>query len=415
MAATDLNLVAIGGLLRRLYPYKTVINSAARENPFFTMVRKNTEGGGEAIVVPFQTGSGASNSADFATAQAGQAPSANKFLLTGTTIHSVVTIQRDAIRAAKNSAAALQDAVKFAADRKLTTLVNDLGSLCFGAGTGLIASAVSVTSGVATFSDPMLVSKFQIGQKLFAATSDGGALAGAPDPAYVIKKDVGAGTVTVSTTLGGAAGQPGSWTGSYTFLHGAGNTGGAVFKGMAAWVPTTAPTGGDSFGGLDRSTIGSDAYGLAINVAGKPMKEALVYGATLLTANGGSPTHVFANPMDVGNLVNTLADLAMYEAIETPTATVGLQAVRVVVPTGNGKILVVADRSVPIAQPYMIRLEDWEFVSVGDAPGPADPLNGDVINVRDTADSVDARYCAGLAALICKNPAWQGVLKNFGQ
>ena len=80
-----------------------------------------------------------------------------------------------------------------------------------------------------------------------ATGSTGGAIG------YVVGVDTGAGTVTVSPTLQGAAGTPSNWSTSFPYLGRVGDTSFATnglnsanmlcIAGLGAWIPSVAPGG----------------------------------------------------------------------------------------------------------------------------------------------------------------------------
>jgi hypothetical protein len=125
--------------------------------------------------------------------------------------------------------------------------------------------AGSITAGVITLDNLGMVYQFSVNMALYSwsvsgstATQSTGAAVG-----YVIAVDTGAGTVTVSPTQQGAAGTPSGWSTAFPYLGRAGDTNFATnglmsanmlcIAGLGAWLPSTAPSGSDSFFGVNRS------------------------------------------------------------------------------------------------------------------------------------------------------------------
>ena len=126
-------------------------------------------------------------------------------------------------------------------------------------GAGSIAAGVITLDNlgqVYQFSVNMALNSFSIAGQT-ATQSTGGAIG------YVIAVDTGAGTVTVSPTLQGAAGTPSGWSTAFPYL---GRVGDTLFStnglnsanmlciaGLGAWIPSVAPGPSDSFFTQNRS------------------------------------------------------------------------------------------------------------------------------------------------------------------
>lgn len=401
---------AMEGLLKRLYPFNRIMDLSARKNPFFNMVKKNSNGGGEAISVPLQV-TGASNfTPTFSVAQGNPSiPQVKKFLFTGVTNFGLVEVQGDTLRSAKGDAQAIMNVVKLAGDRQLSGFTNRLGTLCMATGNGELGTMTAISSGVITLASKAEVSRFPIGTVLQAADAN---FANPPAAlGYVISSDVGASTITISDTAGGSAATPTGWSTSYPKLCQYGARGGE-FKGVGAWVPSTAPTGGDSFGGLDRSLYGSVASGIRFSGSGLPMKSALIQCAELAVNEGASPEYAFVNPTDYASLVDSLGTYVRYNTVKPFDATVSFEGV--VVATSDGSVTVLADRSVNKGTCYLLDMNTWELFSAGQIISPADAIGGQFWRMRDGYDLFEGRWCSPLAQLTCTAPGWNSVITSFG-
>ena len=60
-------------------------------------------------------------------------------------------------------------------------------------------------------------------------------------------------------------------------------------SGLAAWIPSVAPTVGDNFYGVDRSIDSTRLAGVRYNGSAESIEEALVDASNLLAREGGKP------------------------------------------------------------------------------------------------------------------------------
>ena len=68
---------------------------------------------------------------------------------------------------------------------------------------------------------------------------------------------------------------------------------GLKLSGMEDWIPEVAPTSGDSFFGVDRSSDVTRLAGIRKDGSALPIEEALIDAAARVGREGGKPDHVF--------------------------------------------------------------------------------------------------------------------------
>lgn len=406
MATTTATLIA--GLLKRKYTSGVIADMCARKNPAITIVSKDTCGG-EYTVQPLNYVNGANASFTFSTSQTyGGGPKVTKFLIPGKTIHDVVNVDNEVIRATRGNAVAFEKAIDFAAKRGMTSMMNKLGTFFFGSGSGTLGTYSAISTGVITLSDPSSVSKFDIDQVLQSSSSETAAAVSALG--YVIAKDVGAGTITISDSAGGSAATPSGWSTSYPYLFQYGDFHHGV-PGVAGFIPSTAPSVSESFLGIDRS-VDSNLSGIRYSGAGLPIKEALTNCIEILTSNGANPDYIFVNPRDWSAFDNQLGDAVRYTEVKG-TANVGWTAITV---SGSGGVVkVVGDRNVPLHTGYPLQTDTWTFYSASgsDLVVAGDPM-GQMTHLRDAADQTEIRLACELACVGCSAPGWNAVITNLG-
>ena len=411
---------SVSGIVKRVYTKQALIDLQLLDNPFLAFVNKEpSHGMGESIQQPIWYGDGSNSSADFSITQTnGDSPQVVQFGLKGKTIHGVIQISLDTVRATMNDEGRFVKAVEFASTNKLRELKNRIGELCWGDGTGLIGSFSAISSGVITLSDPFSVNKYQKNQILRAFATDGTTEVTAGALGYVVAKDVGAGTITVSATAGGSAGTPTNWSTSFPQLYQYGNYGttaaNKVFIGVGGFLPAVAPSSGDSFFGVDRS-VDSGLSGLRFNAAGQDMRSALIKCVAQLHLNGSHVDTAWLNPMDWAALETSLQDQVRYVmGIKPEGASIGLTAM--VLGTPHGDLKVFSDRSVPLSTAYALDMATWHLYSTGEIPCPATAVaGGELARIRDGSDQIEVRYAGQLIALGCSAPGFNARLSNFGK
>lgn len=266
-------------------------------------------------------------------------------------------------------------------------LGNDYGFSLYGDGSGvrgtygLNGGAGSIVSGVITLDNLGMVYQFSVGMALQSFSISGltPTQSTAAALGYVVAVDTGLGTVTVSATLGGAAGVPANWSTSFPYLAQAGDvnfisnglSSANMLKwaGVAAWIPMVAPGGSDSFFGVNRSVSPSKLAGLRFNGSGESIQDALIDAVNQLAANGteaGDPDFIFINPVSYQTLVKQLTSQGVYQMIKAKVnEDVSISFKALVLPTANGEIAILQDKNVQSQTAWIITLDTWKIRSLG--------------------------------------------------
>jgi len=414
MAATY-DLTSTAAILKELYSSGMAVEQMAyTDRPFLAMLSKDEENGGKYVPLPIIVDDGAGDSMDFSTAQAAQqAAQSINFHLVGKTFHGVATLTGDAIASADSSPKSFVEAIKLAVDTRINSVANTVSTSLFGSGTGTIGKIATggITTGVITLDDPNTVVHFYKGQTLQATDTDGGTATAANG--FVIAVNRGASpTVTVSATQGGAAGTPASWSATnFPFLVTKGNLN-AQPPGLTGFLPSTAPSSGESFLGVDRSSD-SRLYGVQFDASGKNIEEALIESSARLFREGGSPDIVIANPMTVASLAKALGSKVMYIDLKGP-AGISFRAIEL--NTGKGTVRVVGDRDCSTSDMFELEMKSWKLLSNGKIPRFNTEDSGGKLEFIpvSNADSAELRIVARLVALGCNAPGHNCRLFNVG-
>jgi hypothetical protein len=361
-----LDLAAMNAALKELYSGQVVENLVYADNPFFAMVKKNTDFGGKYKPIPIITGVSQGRSSQFSYAQANQsAVQVQSFLLTRVSDYSIATIDNQTMLASRTDKMSFLEGSKLLIDGAIRSCTNSIASALFRAGTGSIgqlASSGGITAGVITLANPADVVQFEINMVLQAAATDGGTPRAALG--YVVSVDRSAGTVTVSATaMGGAAGSPSGWSNSdYLLVQGDSNL---KCSGLAAWLPATAPTSGDSFYGVDRSVDTWRLGGGRYNGSAQSIEEALIDGSSLVAREGGKPKQCITNFASWGALEKSLGSKVVYVDHKGP-AEIAFRGIRV--HGANTTIDVFPDRNCQASTAYLLSMETFALEGLGDVP-----------------------------------------------
>lgn len=343
--------------------------------------------GGKSFPVPVAYDTGAGRSAALGTAQTYQtAPQTVEFQCTRVSNYSVATLTNDFLRASASNIGAFMPAAELNVKMAFRNISNDLAHDMYSDGSGIRGSyglgSGSISSGVIVLDNLGMVYQFAVGMALVSFSVSGqtptqstGAAIG-----YVIAVDTGLGQITVSASQGGAAGTPSSWSSSFPYLAQAGDTNfisnglnsSNMLKiaGLLAWLPSSAPSGSDSFFGVNRSVSPTKLAGLRFQGgASESIQDALIDSVNQLAAQSseaGDPDYILMNPVSYQTLVKQLTSQANYVNVKHDEIDISFKAL--VLPTANGEIAILQDRNCPSQTAFVITLKSWKLRSLGKIP-----------------------------------------------
>lgn len=361
-------------------------------NPGLALLDKDeSEAGlaGKYFPVPVLSDTGAGRSANFGNAQSYQsAPVTVEFNVTRVQNYSLATLTGDFLRASAQSIGAFMPGAELNVKAAFQAIGNDLAHDVYSDGSGVRGTyglgAGSITSGVIVLDSLSQVYQFAVNMALVSFSISGLTPTQSTSAAlgYVIAVDTSLGTVTVSATQGGAAGTPTSWSSSFPYLaqvgdvnfvsNGLSSANMLKVAGFAAWIPPTAPGGGDNFFGVNRSVSPTKLAGLRFNGSGESIQDALIDGVNQLAANGneaGDPDFIFINPVSYQTLVKQLTSQGVYQMIKAKiNEEVSISFKALVLPTANGEIAILQDRNVQSQSAWIITLKTWKLRTLGKCP-----------------------------------------------
>lgn len=360
------------------------------KNPFLAICPKDeTEMGlgGKSFPIPVMYDTGAGRSANLGLAQQYQtAPQTVEFQVTRVSNYAVATLTNDFLRASAASIGAFMPGAELNVKSAFRDASNDLAHDLYGDGSGVRGTYGlgngSIAAGVIKLDNLGMVYQFGVGMALvsFAVagqtpTQSGGAALG-----FVIAVDTGLGQIKVSASQNGAAGTPSGWSASFPYLSQVGDTNFVAnglssanmlkVAGLAAWIPSVAPSGSDMFFGVNRSASPTKLAGLRFqNGQSESIQDALIDSVNQLAANSseaGDPDYILLNPVSYQTLVKQLTSQANYVNVKHDEIDISFKAL--VLPTANGEIAILQDRNCPSQTAYIITLKTWKLRSLGKVP-----------------------------------------------
>lgn len=267
--------------------------------------------------------------------------------------------------ASRTDKMAFLEGAKLVIDGAFRSATNSCASALFRSGTGSIgqiSSIGSVGTGIIQLTNVADVVQFEVNQVLQANATDGGTPRAALG--YVIAVNRSLGQITVASSgLGGSAANPSGWTTSdYLLVQGDNNL---KIKGLAAWLPTTAPTAGDSFFGVDRSQDVTRLAGIRYDGTAQSIEEAVIDASSLLAREGGKPDVMITNFATYSALEKSLGSKVQYVDLKGP-AEIAFRGI--MINGANTMIKVFPDRNCQAQTGYLLQMSSWTLNSLGDAP-----------------------------------------------
>jgi uncharacterized protein YegJ (DUF2314 family) len=387
-----------------------------KNNPALALLPKAEDFYGKYKPIPMIFGTPQGRSASFSQAQARSqltyAQTAS-MLLTRVANYSIANISNEVLLASQNNVGAFMDAAKLEMDGAIRASTNDLATSLFKSGYGEVAQIADVTNKVITLANVNDIVYFEVGMELMVVngavvTNALRALAGS-DGLIVTSIDRSLGTLTfaaanVTATI------PATTIGDWLSVRGDRQAGAYTTQalpkvaGFSAWIPTVAPSAGESFFGVDRS-VDSRLHGQVFNGAGLPIEESLIELSALIGREGGAPDYAFVNFKTYAALEKALGSKIMYVDLKV-AAAINFTGIKIY--GANGPITVLADRSVPDKKVYMLQMDSWKLNSLGKAVRILD-TDGLTWLRSQNADNLEIRI-GGYLNCSCNAPAYQGIV-----
>lgn len=425
--ATVLADVQWDALLKELYPDGLPAEIMMRKHVLMSKLRKDGEAYGEYMVIPVVYDNPAGRSADIASLLGSTGPigptKSVKFNVSLASDYAATWINELTMRKAANDRGAFVNARKFEVDGLLRQLGNSLAHALYRAGDGTVGQgngSWTITGNVITLSNRPDTKFFGIGMQIDFIENSSGAPSGAPRAlaatyrVQVTKIDEDAGTVTCALDSNGAAVT--DISSYYTSLANTdwiapvgdynanwATTGAVKVRGLAAWLPLAAPSGGESFWGVDRSVHATKLAGSRLDDSTAPAEDSIMALAEVMHERGANPDFVVVSPRQFTKISKRLNAKVEYDGAGGD-AKYGFMTFGIA--TSAGVLPVFADPDCPENRGYILTLDTWRIKHLG----LPEIVTTDGLSAlrRSGLDQIEIR-CRYYAQLVCYAPGENGV------
>ena len=395
-------------LLKRVYRDGPPAHTALQISKFLAEVRKDTAYEGEDYRVTVTIAAGSGVSADFATAKANMsATSERQFALGYRTLYSLCAIEGPAVRMSrtnKGSLARLLDHnVRNTTEKFNRALSAQITSSAGGSLTRL-TTATTVTNTYFTCAPTSHASRFEVNDYLQLASDDGtGAAPTALRTGRVRVTGVTYATGVIAVTPAISTGIVGAVNTDYVFREG---DYGKAFTGIQGWVPITAPAGGDSFKGVNRSVCENKLAGLRFVGAGRPRLETIRDALADMAMTGANPDRLYTNPRDFSCIQGELGDKS-WIALPNANPKLGHRGLSYESPAGS--LIIVSEPWIPEGYAWPLKLDTWTLHTAGECPSILNEDGTGRLHRLEGADAYELRIGA-YGELECSEPGQNGVI-----
>jgi len=395
-----LTLTSFDAFLKDYYEKRTPEQLVYKNRPLLALLKKKEKFPGRRMPIPVLTSNPQSRSADFATTQTIAAATSSRvdaFYLTRVKNYGTVTIDTEAMEASGDDEGAWLEAKTTEIDGILNTLANDTAYDLFRGGFGARGTVGSGTASPITLSVISDVHGWEVGMQFHASSTESTAVlrAGTGTVTAVNRRT---GVITFSGTITGLA------VSDVLFLSGdrqdSATPSRLKLTGLAGWCPSTAPSGGESFYGQDRS-VDSRLYGNFYNGSSEPIEDALIEAANRPAELGFGLTHYIVSYPQWSKLTKNIHDSRRYIEVKEKTTEIGFPGFTIQGPMGP--ITVLADQNCQRNTAWGLNMEYCALYTIGKAIRLIEN-DGQSLLRQSNADGVEVR--AGLKGQFgCTAPA----------
>jgi len=400
-----LDITTVTQALKEHYKPLRVQNMVYKDNPLLALMPKYTQFGGENMPIPLIYGNPQRRSADFSNGKAVSSTSSlGRFVLTRVKDYSFASITGESIKATERDSDAFLRYATMEIDGAMHSLTRSLATAMYRDGTGTIGIVSTESSGTYVLQQPEDITNFEVGMVLnvfqhqTATTTDsrfqkpdtlnpkGGDLT-------VTAVDRSAGTFTVSGTTGSP--------GNHNPILQKGDLN-AKISGLEAWIPRVLDTNNKTLFSQDRSADVSRLGGQRFDGSALPIEEALIEGASLVSREGGTPTHCFVDFKTFAKLEKALSSKVVYGEVKARDVDMGFASIALRGP--RGIINIVPDQNALPDVAWLLQLDTWSLNTLGEAPMFLDFDNNQMLR-ENSADAYEVRlgYYGNLA---CNAPGY---------
>lgn len=400
------------------------------KHPFLGMIRKNTNVGGDTCNIPIDVDDGAEGSATFSDAQTvakNTASTKKKFIFDWIEQYQIARVRNHVVRQSRKvpEQALMSAAKETEKAQKILSRKLSRGLYRSGYGEkGVIDTTTTLTTKIIVLQTASDARFFKIGDQLvFSSSLASNTLRDTGDFISVTAIDVDNGKITTDCPTDLQTSITGIATGDTIFNKGdrqnSATPARLFLPGLAAWLPDTAPSAGDSFGtnAVDRSLFVNRLAGLrypAVSTAAGPVEEILLRALAQAGDQEADIDTIFCAPGIYSDLLVALEGRKGYapaqgKVFEGQIGYTGFQ-----IDAGLSQpIKIFRDGNCPSKRAYALTLDTWELQSLGET------IQNDLLsNGKDDQQGRDIEDASGLewryvfdGMLACLDPGQNMVIK----
>jgi hypothetical protein len=396
--ATATTLSAWDNALKQYYRGKEVAKVVYDSHPLLELIPKDEKFRGKNAPIPVYYTRPQGRSATFSTAQSNATASKiGEFLLTRKTNYGVATISGEAVAASEGDRYSFLNAMTTEIDGVMRSVGDSISRSLYRDGSGAIGrvnnSSFSTTSlDLVTDLDSL---NFEVGMVLkTSGTLSGGSVRSGTLTVSAVNRDASSNQITTSANLSTGV----SSIAQNDYLYQEGDYDGMI-SGLADWIPTTAPSSGDSFFGQDRSADPTRLAGQRYDGSAGTITEALIEGSAITAREGGRPDYMFCSFADFVSIEKALNAQVQREVKQTDSIS-GYRSLEFYAP--HGVVKIVPDKDCPGGTAYLLQMNTWNLMSIGNAIQLTE-LDGNRVLRQSSDDGIEVRVHS-YAQLACDAP-----------
>ena len=393
--------------LKQYYIMNDPVNLTYQAGPAWALLNKETSAGGKNMPVPQIYANSNGGSKTFSNAQTNKSSvQGAQFLISSySKYYDVGTIDEDLISASREDRFAWVKAMTMQIDSSLRSHGQFLAMYTYLDGSGAMAQVSNVSSNTVTLQDPGNVNRFSVGMSVVSASAKFSGTA-PTNTQLVTAVNEDAGTVTFNTL---PASTTNNW---YLFRDGdyVTNGIGSLLVGLAGWLPTVAPTTGDSFFTVDRSVDVAKLSGVRLDATGMAITDVLIKLAQKIFTNGGRPTKSFMHPVLMGLLLQDLQNKSIYTPGRDMMEGTDISFEKISLRTSFGTVDIYSDIWMDTDKIYMLDWDKWYFANMN----LATMFTSDGMELLRTYDEDSVEYrIRTYGQLACRGVGFNGVAYNL--
>jgi len=181
------------------------------------------------------------------------------------------------------------------------------------------------------------------------------------------------------------------------YIYQSGDYDGAL-TGLEGWLPATAP-GSTAFFGQDRTADITRLSGQRYDGSSGTILEALIEGAALAAREGGKPDYMFCSFADFVSIEKAM-NAQVQRDVKASDSVSGYRSLEFYAP--HGVVKIVPDKDCPGGTAYMLQLNNWSLMSIGNAVQLTE-LDGNRVLRQSADDGIEVRVHS-YSQLACTAP-----------